>query len=399
MMLTTRVCVVGGGPAGMMLGYLLARAGIAVTVIEKHADFLRDFRGDTVHPSTLRLLDELGLLTSFLERPHQRLEEIGADVGGRHYRLADFSHLPSRYAFIAVMPQWDFLDFLADQAVKLPDFQLLRSTEAVGLTKQGDRATGVRARRGDEDIELQCDLVIGCDGRSSTIRAAAGLIVKTLGAPIDVFWFRVPRDPDDNDNTLGRFMPGRFMVTINRRDYWQCAWVIPKGGADAVRAAGIDQFRAAVASVAPRLAPHLDVIASFDDVKLLSVAVDRLERWSQPGLLCIGDAAHAMSPIGGVGINLAIQDAVAAANLLVPALRTGVPDAAQLDAVRRRRLLPVRVVQRFQLFVQDRFLAPALGGRSAKAPLLLVMANRFRPLRRVLASFIGIGVRSEHIRT
>jgi 2-polyprenyl-6-methoxyphenol hydroxylase-like FAD-dependent oxidoreductase len=396
---TTRVCVVGGGPAGIMLGYLLARAGIASIVLEKHADFLRDFRGDTVHPSTLRLLDELGLLASFLERPHQRLEEIGANVGGDHYRLADFSHLPSRHAFIAVMPQWDFLDFLADQAAKLPDFELLRSTEAIGLIKQGDRVTGVEARRDGEEVELHADLVIGCDGRSSTIRAAAGLIVKTLGAPIDVFWFRVPRDPDDDDNTLGRFMPGRFMVTINRGDYWQCAWVIPKGGADAVRAEGIDQFRAAVASVAPRLAPHLQSIASFDDVKLLSVAVDRLERWSRPGVLCIGDAAHAMSPIGGVGINLAIQDAVATANLLVPALRAGIPDDGQLDAIRRRRLFPVRVVQRFQLFVQDRFLAPALGGRLARPPLLLVIANRFKPLRHLLASFIGIGVRAEHIRT
>jgi len=382
----------------MMLGYLLARAGVAVTVLEKHADFLRDFRGDTVHPSTLRLLDELGRLQSFLERPHQRLGEIGADVGGQHFKLADFGHLPPRYAFIAVMPQWDFLDFLAEEAMKFPDFQLLRSTEAVGLIYAGDRVTGIHARRGGEDIEVQCDLVVGCDGRSSTIRAAAGLAVKTLGAPIDVFWFRVPRDPDDQDDTLGRFRPGRFMVTINRGDYWQCAWVIPKGGAETVRADGIDRFRAAVASVAPRLAPHLDAIASFDDVKLLTVEVDRLERWSRPGLLCIGDAAHAMSPIGGVGINLAIQDAVATANLLLPALRKGVPGPDQLDAVRRRRLLPVRVVQRFQLFVQNRFLAPALGGRSATPPLLLVIANRFRPLRWLLASFIGVGVRAEHIR-
>lgn len=392
------VCVVGGGPAGMMLGYLLARAGLATTVLEKHADFLRDFRGDTVHPSTLRLLDELGLLDDFLRRPHQRLEEIAADVGGRRYRLADFRGLPRRYGYIAFMPQWEFLDFLAEKAAKCPEFRLLRSTEALDLIERDGRTCGVRARHGDEETDIYCHLIVGCDGRGSTIRDAAGLPVKTLGAPIDVFWFRVPRAPDDQDETLGRFLPGRFMVTIDRGDYWQCAWVIPKGGAEAIRSQGIERFRAAVAGVVPRLKPQLDAISSFDDVKLLSVAVDRLERWAKPGVLCIGDAAHAMSPIGGVGINLAIQDAVATANLLVPALRGGNVDAALLDRVRQRRLLPVRVIQRFQLFVQDRFLSPVLSGSAGRAPLILAVADRFLPLRRLLARFIGIGIRAEHIR-
>ena len=408
-------CIVGGGPAGMMLGLLLARAGVRTAVLEKHADFLRDFRGDTVHPSTLRILDELGLLDRFLERPHQAVREMKAVFGDETVRVADLSGLPPRYAFVAFMPQWDFLDFLADQAEALPTFELHRNVEATGVRQDGEgRVTGVSWRRrgatpgavGPEGT-VDAGLVVACDGRGSTLRGAAELPVHDLGAPIDVLWFRVGRDaaePGAEGGVFGRVAPGRFVVTLDRGSYWQCAWVIAKGGADAVRARGIEAFRREVAALAPTLGPRVDEIASFDDVKLLSVSLDRLERWWCPGLLCIGDAAHAMSPVGGVGINLAIQDAVAAANALVgPLLARGhAPDDA-LAAVQERRLFPTRVVQAVQKAVHANVLTPLLasGGPDAGAvlepPLPVRLVGRTPMLQRLLARGIGMGVRPEHV--
>jgi 2-polyprenyl-6-methoxyphenol hydroxylase-like FAD-dependent oxidoreductase len=398
----TRCCIVGGGPAGMMLGYLLARAGVATVVLEKHADFLRDFRGDTVHPSTLRIMDELGLLDAFLRRPHNRLRALTGVFGADRLKLGDFSGLPERYAFIAMMPQWEFLDFLAGEAARLPAFSLRMKAEATGLLDDGaGRVTGVRGTDPDGAFEIRADCTIGCDGRHSVVRAAAGLAVEDVGAPIDVLWFRVPRDPAQDDSSLARVVPGHFVVTIDRGDYWQCAFVIPKGGADALMREDVGVFREQVVTAVPLLAPHIAAVASWADVKLLTVAVDRLLDWSKPGLLCIGDAAHAMSPIGGVGINLAIQDAVAAANLLARPLRDGTLGPDDLDAVRRRRLWPTRVTQAMQVGIQNNVLVPVLGNRDAALhlPLPLRIVTSLPPLQRLLARVLGMGVRPEHVRS
>ena len=398
----TTCCIAGGGPAGMMLGYLLARAGVRTLVLEKHGDFLRDFRGDTVHPSTLRIMDELGLLDAFLQRPHQRLDVIGGWFGAKHVQLGDFRGLPARYAFIAMMPQWEFLDFIADEAKKLPTFTLRMRAEVAGLIEAGGRVAGVRGRADDGDFEVRADCVVGCDGRHSTVRAAAGLPVEDVGAPIDVLWFRVARDPAEIDNSLARIAAGHFVVTIDRGSYWQCAFVIAKGGAEALRARGIDAFRADVAATAPVLAPHIDAdVRSWDDVKLLTVAVDRLTQWSKPGVLCIGDAAHAMSPIGGVGINLAIQDAVAAANALAAKLRAGTVDADDLDAVRRRRLWPTKATQAAQVGIQSNVLIPVVSGANAEleVPLPMRVLTAVPALQRVMARVLGMGVRPEHVRS
>jgi 2-polyprenyl-6-methoxyphenol hydroxylase-like FAD-dependent oxidoreductase len=394
--------IVGGGPAGMMLGYLLARAGVRTVVLEKHGDFLRDFRGDTVHPSTLRVMDELGLLDAFLTRPHQRLDRIGGWFGDRHVQLGDFRGLPARYDYIALMPQWEFLDFLAGEAKKLPAFSLRMRAEATALIEEGGRVQGVRGRSPEGDFELRAGCTIGCDGRHSTVRAAAGLAVEDLDAPIDVLWFRVTRDPGELDNSLARIAPGHFVVTIDRGSYWQCAFVIAKGGIEALEARGLEAFRAEVAATAPVLAPHVGAdLRSWDDVKLLTVTVDRLRRWSRPGLLCIGDAAHAMSPIGGVGINLAIQDAVAAANLLAVKLRAGTVRPDDLDAVRRRRLWPTRATQAMQIAIQDNVLVPVLGGAQAAlaVPLPLRIVSATPLLQRLAARLLGMGVRPEHVRS
>jgi 2-polyprenyl-6-methoxyphenol hydroxylase-like FAD-dependent oxidoreductase len=393
-------CIVGGGPAGMVLGLLLARAGVRTAVHEKHADFLRDFRGDTVHPSTLRIVDELGLLDAFLELPHEKLRHLSGVFGEERVALADFSGLPERYSFIALMPQWDFLDFLAEQARRLPALDLRMRSEVEGLVEEGGRVVGVRGRAPDGPFEMRATLVVGCDGRHSTVRASAGLPLEDVGAPIDVLWFRVPRDPAMLDDTLLRVTPGRIVVTLARGDYWQCAFVIQKGGAQALHAQGIAHFRREVAAAVPMLAKHVDAIGSWDDVKLLSVSVDRLVRWSRPGLLCIGDAAHAMSPIGGVGINLAIQDAVATANLLGAKLRAGALGGGDLEAVQRRRMFATRLTQQVQVTLQEHVLAPVLSGANASVhpPLPMRLLSRLPTLRRFVARVVGMGVRPEHVR-
>jgi len=399
---STSCCIVGGGPAGMMLGYLLARAGVRTVVLEKHGDFLRDFRGDTVHPSTLRIMDELGLLDAFLQRPHQRLEVIGGWFGDRHVQLGDFRGLPARYAFIAMMPQWEFLDFLSDEAKKLPAFTLRMNANVTGLVEAEGRVVGVRGSSSDGDFEVRAGLTVRCDGRHSTVRAGAGLAVEDLGAPIDVLWFRVRRDPAELDNSLARIAPGHFVVTIDRGDYWQCAFVIAKGGADALRQRPIEEFRTQVIHAGPVLAAHIaEDVRSWDDVKLLTVAVDRLTQWSKPGLLCIGDAAHAMSPIGGVGINLAIQDAVAAANLLAVKLRAGTLADDDVDAVRARRLWPTKATQAAQVGIQSNVLVPVMSGANAalEVPLPMRLVTATPMLQRLLARLLGMGVRPEHVRS
>jgi 2-polyprenyl-6-methoxyphenol hydroxylase-like FAD-dependent oxidoreductase len=396
----TTCCIAGGGPAGMMLGFLLARAGVAVTVLEKHADFLRDFRGDTVHPSTLDLMVELGLIDEFLKLPHSRVTHLGGQVGGTTIHLADFSHLPTHCKFIALMPQWDFLDFLAAQGKRYRHFDLRMRAEVTGLLESDGVVTGLRVKTPDGDIEIGADLVVGCDGRHSTVRVSAGFAVDNLGAPIDVLWFRVSRRDGDTDETFGHMESGRMFVMINRTDYWQCAYVIAKGGIDAVKARGLDAFRDSIAFMSPFLRERLSEIKSWDDVKLLTVAVDRLRQWHKPGLICIGDAAHAMSPIGGVGINLAIQDAVAAANILAAPLKGGRVTGALLEAVQRRRTLPMRVIQWLQIQIQNNILNPLLKSTERPTPPWPVrLVSRCPLLQRLPARIIGLGVRPEHIAT
>jgi 2-polyprenyl-6-methoxyphenol hydroxylase-like FAD-dependent oxidoreductase len=396
----TTCCVAGGGPAGMMLGYLLARAGVDVVVLEKHADFLRDFRGDTIHPSTLDVMHELGLLEDFLKLPHQAVRTLSGRYGDLALTLADFGHLPTHCKFIAMMPQWDFLNFLAERGRRYPGFRLMMRAEVTDLVEQGGRIAGVRATTPDGDIAVRCALVVGCDGRHSTVRAKAGLAVDEFGAPMDVLWFRLRRRPDDAVETGGTFLPGRVFVMLNRGDYWQCAYVIPKGSVDDVHRRGLDNFRADVARTAPPFADRVSEIASWDEVKLLTVAVDRLKRWHRSGLVCIGDAAHAMSPIGGVGINLAIQDAVAAANILAEPLRQGTVGDETLAAIQKRREFPARVTQRMQVFLQERVIRKVLAGEEPlKPPLLLKLLANCPQLRRIPARLIGMGVRPEHVHT
>jgi 2-polyprenyl-6-methoxyphenol hydroxylase-like FAD-dependent oxidoreductase len=382
----------------MIAGALLARAGVKVVVLEKHADFLRDFRGDTIHPSTLEVLHELGWLESFLERPHDRAETLTGTFGGVPFVLADFRNLPTRCRFIAFVPQWDFLDFVADQAAAYPTFALEMNTEVTDLVRKGANVEGVRAVTPSGALEVRARLVIGADGRHSTVRELSGLEVRDFGAPMDVLWMRLSSRPDDPREPVGHFAPGRIFVMIRRGGYWQCGYVIPKGGIDDLRHRGIQAFRDAVAEAAPLFRDRVDELAGFDDVKLLTVAVNRLPRWYRPGLLCIGDAAHAMSPIGGVGINLAIQDAVAAANRLGPVLKKGMPTEADLAAVQRRRELPTRVTQRVQLAAQDGVIGRVLGGRTdSRPPLALRLLGRWPLLRRIPARLVGIGVRPEHV--
>lgn len=393
----TTCAIAGGGPAGLMLGYLLARVGVDVTILEKHADFLRDFRGDTVHPSTLRVMKALGLLDAFLALPHHKFREMQLDLGDRRVPVADFSSLGAETGFIAMMPQWDFLDFIADRGKELPGFRLLMQTRVTGLLQADGRVTGVEAEGPDGTVRIRSDLVVAADGRHSVLREVSGLGVTDLGAPIDVLWFRVTRLPEQTSESLGRVFGGRVVVMLNRGDYWQMACVVGKGEDAALRARGIAAFREDMRQIA-RLTPEQAAeIASWDDVKLLSVQVNRLDRWWREGLLFIGDAAHAMSPIGGVGINMAIQDAVAAANLLALPLSEGRVTGRDLAAVQGRRLWPTRVVQRFQVLVQNRVIAPRLGatGAGAPLPLPLRLMIRWPWLRRLPAWFIGLGPRPE----
>jgi len=400
-MLATRCCIVGGGPAGMLCGFLLARAGIDVVVLEKHADFLRDFRGDTIHPSTLELIYELGILEDFLRRPHQELSHIGAQVNDATVAVADFSHLPTHCKFVGLMPQWDFLNFIAEKAKAYPGFHLRMETQVTDLLIENNCVVGVRAKSPRGALEVRADLTIGADGRHSIVREKAGFEVLDLSAPIDVLWMRVSRQPGDANQTLGRFRAGKILVAIDRGEYWQCAYVIAKGAFDAIRQKGLASFQEEIASVAPFLRERLSELEDWNDIKLLSVAVDRLRQWSRSGLLCIGDSAHAMSPIGGVGINLAIQDAVAAANILAKPLAKGAVSDERLRDVQRRREFPTRMTQGFQVFAHKRFISPALRNARpiSRLPFLFKLLQTFPILQRIPARLIGLGVRPEHVRT
>src|SRR5271168_848378 len=399
--LQVQCCIAGGGPAGMMLGLLLGRAGVRTVVLEKHADFLRDFRGDTVHPSTLMIMQELGLLDDFLKLPHSRIPAFAVEIGNTRLKVADFARIPTPCKFVALMPQWDFLNFLADKGRRYPALKVLMSAEVTSLIESGGRVAGVRTTTPDGPIEILANLVVGCDGRGSTVRAASGLVVQALGSPIDVLWFRLSKREGDPEQVLGRLGANTMIVTIDRADYWQCAYVIGKGGIGQIHERGVEAFKAAVADGARFLSNRVDELKSFDDVKLLSVTVDRLTTWSRPGLLCIGDAAHAMSPVGGVGINLAIQDAVAAANLLAAKLKAGTLQDSDLDSVRRRRLFPVKVIQSVQVAVHNRVLQPTVsgGGLALTVPWPLKLLNANAWLRRWPAQFLGLGVRPENMRS
>jgi 2-polyprenyl-6-methoxyphenol hydroxylase-like FAD-dependent oxidoreductase len=399
-MTTHQCCIAGGGPAGLMLGLLLARAGVDVVVLEKHADFLRDFRGDTIHPSTLEVMAELGLLDQLLRLPHQEIRVLYGQIGDTTLPIADFTHLPTRCRFIALMPQWDFLNFLVREAGRRPGFRLLMRAEVTDLLEDAGRVVGVRANTESGPVEIRADLVVGADGRHSVVRARAGLPTKELGAAIDVLWFRLSRTSDDPGGTFGRIDRGRILVLINRGDYWQCGFVIPKGTVDTLRARGIEAFRESIGRLQPALADSVHELHHWDDVSVLTVCVDRLTQWFRPGLVCIGDAAHAMSPIGGVGINLAIQDAVAAANILALPLREGRVTLAHLRALQRRRLFPTRVTQRIQVTIQNRVIGRVLQGEGpVTPPWILRFLVRTRVLPRLLARVVGIGVRPEHVRT
>jgi len=396
--LTTTCCIAGGGPAGMMLGFLLARAGVDTVVLEKHADFLRDFRGDTIHPSTMELMRELGLLEDFLKLPHTKEDDIVARFGSEDITIADFSHLPVAAPYIAFMPQWDFLDFLADRGREQPRFRLLMNARASESVSENGRVVGLKAQMAEGEVTIRADLVVAADGRSSNIRKAAGFDVETLGAPMDVLWFRISRSKSDMNQTFGQIARGRFAVMLNRGDYWQCAYVIPKGTVEALRTAGLDAFRQGLATLLPLLADRVGELREWGDIKLLSVAVDRLVQWWKPGFLCIGDAAHAMSPIGGVGVNLAIQDAVAAANLLAGPLREKRLTDGDLAAVQRRRTFPTRATQALQLAIQNRVISPLLASTGgASPPWAVKLLGRFPILRRIPARLIGMGFRPEHI--
>jgi 2-polyprenyl-6-methoxyphenol hydroxylase-like FAD-dependent oxidoreductase len=394
--LQTRCVVVGGGPAGMMLGYLLARVSVDVVVMEKHADFFRDFRGDTIHPSTLELMHELGLLDQFLQQPHQETRELRATINGELVPIADFSRLPTRCKFIAFMPQWDFLNFFASQAKRFPSFQLRMENRLIDLVFENGRVSGVRATTPEGEVEVRADLVVGADGRDSTVRNRARLEVLEFGVPIDVLWMRISKQPGDPEQTLGFFEHGKLLVLLDRGDYWQSGVVIPKNGFEEIKAQGLPAFHDYIGSVAPFLRGRVSELDDWSKIKLLTVQINRLREWCREGLLCIGDAAHAMSPAGGVGINLAIQDAVATANLLAEKLRRGPVALEELRKVQRRREWPTRLIQRMQVFIHRRITGRS-SPRQSNLPLVVRLLRDFPVLRQVPARFIGMGPRPEHV--
>ncbi len=394
----SRCIVVGGGPAGMMLGFLLARAGVEVVVMEKHADFFRDFRGDTIHPSTLELMHELGLLEEFLQQPHQETHELRGTINGQLVPIADFSRLPTRCKFIAFMPQWDFLNFLSGHAKQFPTFQLRMQNKVTDLLLENGRVSGVRVTTPQGELEARADLVVGADGRDSTVRDRAGLETLEFGVPIDVLWMRISKRTGDPEQTLGFFQHGKLLVLLDRGDYWQCGVVIPKGGFEQIQARGLAAFHDYIASVVPFLRERVSELDDWSKIRLLTVQINRLREWCRQGLLCIGDAAHAMSPAGGVGINLAIQDAVATANLLAEKLRQGPVALEDLRKVQQRREWPTRLIQRLQVFIHRRITGQASPERSkSKLPFLVRLLQYFPTLRQIPARFIGLGPRPEHV--
>jgi len=393
----TTVCIIGGGPAGIMLGFLLAHAGIPVTVLEKHTDFFRDFRGDTIHPSTLELLYELNLLDRFLKLPHSQISELSANIGGQQFPIADFTHLPTHAKFIALMPQWDFLNFLAAEAAQYPTFTLRMGWEATGLLQQDGITTGVQCNTPNGPAEIPAHLTVGCDGRHAISRVAAHLPLIDYGVPVDVLWLRIPRQPGDPEYGLGYVNYGRLIILINRNDYYQVGYLIAKGTFPQIQSAGLPAFQQSIERIVPFLAGRTTALNSWDDIKLLTIELNRLQQWSSPGLLCIGDAAHAMSPVGGIGINIALQDAVATANILTESLLAGAATPHDLARVQHYRERAVHNTQGVQVFAHKVLRRVLANPDPIKPPLLLKILTRIPGFQQLPARFVGLGHQPQHI--